>query len=216
MKSIILFLLIVISVFCQSANTSSIEKNDEIVILEKKLNQKYGVEALFYGENLIYGEKQDLMAKIIKFVVFRDTNNGAEIKYLVSDETKQAVNFYFLDVWSPDEEYLVMPISKFEGFAIFNAKDVLNDIKSKKYFDTIKTKGVNSGWFWHDFEKWENNSTLSFRAGLEGDMFAFKYDVINKELGCYQTKCNELDIGKNLYGDIIPLKKGDIKATKIN
>jgi hypothetical protein len=216
MKPLILFLLVAISVFCQSANTGNVEKADEPVVLEKKLNNKYGIEALFYGVNLRYGEKKELSAKVIQSIVFKDTNTGTELKYAVTDNTQQAADFYFTDIWSPDEEFLVLPIGKLEGFAIFKAKDSLDDIKANKYFDTIKTKSVNSGWFWHDFEKWEDNSTFSFRAGLEGDMFAFKYDATKKELYCYRTKCEEAETGKNLSGDIKPLKRGDVEATKIH
>lgn len=210
--------------FCQSAKT---EKNeDEIILIEQKENKKYNITANFYGVNFDLGNDNKEVIKIITYVVFRNNKTGAEVKYkpsTVNNESGETgiesivtPDFYFTNVWSPNEEYLVLPIGVFEGYGIFKAEGALKNIKENKYFDTIKTKSVNSGFYGHNFEKWEGDSTFSFRAGLDGDMFAFKYNIATAELYCYQKKCEEFEIGFNKKGEIKSIKKGDIEPTKIH
>lgn len=204
--------------FCQSVKKEA--KDDKIIIIEKKENKKYNLRATFYGED--YGEESSYVdedgidRKIITNITFRDNNTGEEVKYKPTGGFP-AGNYYFTDIWSPGEEYLVLPIGMFEGYAIFESKDALKNIKENKYFDTIKVKSVNSGWFWHDFQKWEDDSTFFFRAGLDGDMFAFKYNIEKSELYCYEEGCerdNIGDIGINKKGKIKAIKKGDIETIK--
>jgi len=102
----------------------------------------------------------------------------------------------------------------FEGFGVFKAKDALENIKSNKFFDTIKVGNSEGGFFAHDFEKWEDNSTFSFRAGLYRGMFTFKYNLAKFELYCYRKGCEELEIGINNKTKIKPIKKGDIETLK--
>jgi hypothetical protein len=197
--------------FCQS--TESQKNNDKVIVITSKENSKYGLTATLLGIIFKPDENGEPEYKIIKSIVFRDNKTGAEVEYKPTG-TLPAGDFYFTEIWSPDEEYLALPIGMYEGFAIFESKDALKSVKDNNYFDTIKVKSLNSGWFWHEFEKWENGSTFSFRAGLDGDMFAFKYNVAEKELYCFTTKCEEMDIGKNIKGDVKPLKKGDIEIIK--
>lgn len=209
-----ILLLIFLSVstmgFCQSTKTK--EQNDEIIIATKK-NEKYNLTTIFYGELFRADENSEQEYKIIRRVVFRDDKNVEEVEYKPTG-TIPAGNFYSTEIWSSDEEYLLLPIGKFEGFGIFEAKNALNNIKSNKYFDTLKVKSENSGWFWHDFEKWEDDSTFSFRAGLNGDMFAFKYNVAKSELYCYEGDCEKSDFGTTNKGKVKATKRGDIAPVK--
>lgn len=193
--------------FCQSAKIE--KRDDENIVVARKENRKYSLTAIFYGEN------DKTVGKIINRVVFRDNKTGAEVRYEPTGQIP-AGNFYFTEVWSPDEEYLILPIGTFQGFGVFEAKDALKSIKENNYFDTIKVKSVNSGFFGHDFEKWEDNSTFSFKAGLDGDMFEFKYNAAKSELYCYKEKCEDFDIGINKKGEIKAAKKGNIEPTKIH
>jgi hypothetical protein len=217
MKIHLLIIILILTtgfVSCQPEQKKANE--DELFLLSQKENKKYSLTAAFYGIRHNAAGKDELSYTIIQKVVLKKT--GGNVEGITYNATGQipAGDFYFTEVWSPDEEYLVLPIGKFEGFAIFKAKDALNDIKANKYFDTIKTKSVNSGWFWHDFEKWEDNSTISFRAGLYGDMFAFKYNFEKKALACYQEKCEEFDIGFNNKGKIKPIKKGIVEPLQVH
>ena len=217
MKTLIICFFIfntfLLGICCDTSNNNI----DEKIIIEKKANQKYNLSAIFYGANIKYGNNRELSVKVIEYVTIKDNKTGAEIRYLPNDSsTEQAADFYFTDVWSPDEEYLVLPIGKFKGFGVFKAKDVLENIKSNNYFDKIKVKSENSGFFWHNFEKWEDASTFSFRAGLDGDMFAFGYNLKSSELYCYQESCENFDIGFNNKSEIKAIKKGILEPTIVH
>jgi hypothetical protein len=209
--------------FCQSAKTE--KREDEIIVIAEKENRKYNLTATFYGIRFRPDENREEEYKIITYVVFRDNKSGAEVIYkpMGIDNSKATgvgsvitSDFYFTEVWSPDGEHIVLPLGKFEGFVIFEAKNALENIKFDKHFDALKVKSETSGFFYHNFEKWEDDSTFSFRAGLHGDMFAFRYEVRKKQLYCYRENCEASDIGMNTKGTIKAIKKGDIKPTKIH
>ena len=208
----VFFLVVNLFHFCGS---NSIKKNDEVIILEKKENQKYHITALFYGENMLYGDNNEYTIPVIHYMILSDNDTGTEAGYSPTDSTTEAADFYFTDVWSPDEEYIVLPNGKRNGFAIFEAKNALNNIRENKYFDTIKVnmRSSETAFYWHEFEKWEDNSIISFKAGLDGDMDTFKYNLAKGELYCYQQNCGELDSGYNKKGKIKAVKKGDIPTT---
>ncbi len=212
---IYVFLPIFGFISCNSASSKA--ENDKSIIIAESKNSKYDIKAIFYGIHNKATDSNELDYKVIRYIIFKDEKSGKEIKYVAPEkQTEQATDLYFTDIWSPNEEYLILPIGKFEGLAVFEAKDALDNIKLNKYFDKIKVKSENSGWFWHDFEKWEDDSTFSFRAGLSGDMFAFKYSIANAELYCYQEKCEERNIGLNNKIEIKAIKKGDVEPKKIH
>lgn len=198
--------------FCQSAKIE--KQDDETIVIASNENKKYNLTAIFYGIRHRPDGNNGQEYKIIKKIVFRNKEN-IEVAFDPTG-TIPAGEFYFTEIWSPDEEHLVLPTGTTEGFAIIEAKNAFNEIRGNKFFDTIKVKSENSGWFWHKFEKWEDNSKISFRAGLSGDMWAFKYDFSKKELNCFTAECENLDIGINNDGKIKPIKKGDIEPLKVH
>jgi hypothetical protein len=199
--------------FCQSAKVE--KPNDENILFAQKENEKYNITANFYGMLFRPDENKDEHYKIIKRVVFQDNKSKVEIEYKPTG-TIPAGNFYFTNVWSPDGNYLVMPIGRFEGIAIFEAKTDLVDLKNNIYFDTIKIKSQTGDYYAHDFETWIDDSTFSFRAGLSGNSWTFRYNISKRELQCFSVKCEELDIGENNKGEIKTIKKGDVKPLKVH
>lgn len=211
----LLFILLFVSGqgFCQSAKNEKRDEKSVVVAVEK--NKKYGITATFYGEDLQSGNDKERVTKIIRYIIFRQQKTGGKVKYMPTDSAEtQATDFYYTGIWSPDEEYAVLPIGKKEGFGIIKAKNALQDIKSHNFYNQIKVGGAGGGFFWHDFGKWEDDSTFSFRAGLDGDMFAFGYNAAKSELYCYRERCEELNAGTDGKGSIKPVKKGDIETIK--
>ncbi len=217
-----IFLLASFSGYCQSPESA--KSIDQVIVLEKRENQKYGLTATFYGLTYRYGENDELQGKMIGYVIFRDNKTGQEARYKPTGRTNNdstgpesigTPGFYVTEVFSPDEEYIVLPVHEFDGFAVFESKQALETIKVNRYFDTIKVGGSGGGWFYHKFEKWNDDSTFSFRAGLYGDMFAFRYSIEKHELYCYREGCERLQIGVNGKGKIKPTKMGDIAPTKV-
>lgn len=84
--------------------------------------------------------------------------------------------------WSPDEEYFVSLLGRTQGFCIVKSSEILESIKTKKCFDFVRVQSTNGTRLWHDFEKWDANDTFIFKAGLSGDNFQFKYDILKQAL----------------------------------
>ena len=80
--------------FCDNA---PVKKNDEIVILERRENQKYHITALFYGENMLYGDNKEYSVSVIDYMVLSDNNTGAEVRYVPTDsDNEQSSDFILL------------------------------------------------------------------------------------------------------------------------
>lgn len=109
MKIYLLFFIFVFASgfnFCQSAKIE--RQDDENVIIAQKENRKYGLTATFYGTHYKSNE-DELEYKITREVIFRENKTGIEVKYKASGLIP-AGNFYFTEIWSPDEEYIILPI----------------------------------------------------------------------------------------------------------
>ncbi|MDR2880963.1 MAG: hypothetical protein LBV29_03570, partial [Azoarcus sp.] len=103
-------------------------------LLSEKKNTLVGISALFYGSD--YGIGVRMVA--IEYIVLKDEKTSQSVTYLPETDTQQAADFFFEDVWSPNGAYIVLPLSKWDGFAIFKSETVIQDIKSNNFVDTIR------------------------------------------------------------------------------
>lgn len=127
--------------------------------------------------------------KYVESVSLRDKRGGAEARLTPEDgDGLLSSQAYFADVWSPDEEYLVLPRSPFDGFCVIKAKGALKTIKQRRCDDFIRVVDyrppmeVKEVAFYHEWGKWESGSAFSFKAGLHGDRWTFVYDAAQKQL----------------------------------
>jgi hypothetical protein len=197
-----LFAVLTLASLAACDKPSSRIVDEATVLLDEKLNQRYDMTAQFFGIRMALGNNEAPPVSVIQKVVFKGAGTGAAQPYVVTDDTAQAADFYFTNIWSADEEYAALPVGKTKGFALYAAKTLMQDIKTRKYADVIRVKGANSGWYWHDFGAWEAGNIIRFRAGLDGDMFAYKYDLSKKTLTCFREKCAELDVAENINGPV--------------
>jgi hypothetical protein len=148
-------------------------------ILSVRENRKYKVRCIFYGEEMEVGANQK--AKVIRYVVVRN-EGGDEARYAPLDAAAASdSNIYFTDVWSPDEEYLVLPRGRSEGFCIVKARGAFESVKAGRCDDFIRVRETNGTALWHEFAGWDGES-LTFKAGLSGDSFTFAYDLPRRSL----------------------------------
>lgn len=198
--------------FCTTL-PSKLSEKDEIIEISRKENRKYNLTAVFYGQNHNYGENNDLTAKIIRYIIFRRNDSGEEVRYYPKeDETEQHATFYFTEIWSPDEEYLVLPIGRFDGFGIIKSNETMKAVKNNDFFDTIRVFNVyeydnknNRLTLWHNFKGWNNSSSVIFDAGLSGNSDNYQYDFIKQILTTSPDKVRNTIKGENVKGEI-PLK----------
>lgn len=143
-------------------------------VLAVKENKKYRLRCVFYGEEMEVGANRK--AKVVRYVAVKN-ERGEETRYTPSDAAAAGdPDIYFTDVWSPDEEYFVLPRGRSQGFCIMKAPAAFESVKAGRCDDSIRVREKNGTALWHEFNGWDGGS-LTFKAGLSGDLFTFRYDV---------------------------------------
>jgi hypothetical protein len=167
-------------------------------VLAVKENKKYKLRSVFYGEEMEVGANQK--AKVIKYVIVRN-EGGDEARYSPVDAAAAGdSNIYFTGVWSPDEEYLVLPRGRSEGFCVMKAVGAFESVKAGRCDDFIKVREKNGTALWHEFVGWDGDS-LTFKAGLSGDSFSFGYDVARRSLTTAERPAPSVE-GENAGGKL--------------
>jgi hypothetical protein len=206
----------------QEDETSEINTKNHM-LFERK-NKKYGLTAKFYGLNLL---KYPRTQFYIRYIVIENEFSKNNIIYTpkydksnpqlkrafdnIKDEKEDLYivdgNFYNSEIWSPDGEKLVLPISEKDGFAVFNAETAVADIKTSAYADTIRVSSKDGPEYFHSFVKWEGPSSFSFRADLYDSVFPYNYNISAKKVSCYGVNCKKLrgshDRATNHSGDLV-------------
>jgi hypothetical protein len=166
-------------------------------VLSVKENRKYKVRCVFYGEEMEVGA--NLKAKVVRYVAVRN-EGGDEARYAPLDAAAGDSDIYFDDVWSPDEEYLVLPRGRSEGFCIVKARGAFEGVKARRCDDFIKVRETNGTALWHEFVGWDGES-LTFKAGLSGDSFTFAYDLPRRSLTTAERPAPSVE-GENSGGKL--------------
>lgn len=172
-------------------------------LLFEKTNRAVGISALFYGKDIM-GEAPLYPMQSVEHIVFKDTRTGQSVTYAPETVTRQAADFFFPDIWSPDGAYLVLPLDKNDGFAILNSETAIEDIKSHKYADTIRVWRGEARRYWHSFDAWEGQAAFRFKGEMEDKIFHFKYDIRTQRLSCFDDGCGSADHAQNIKGDLPP------------
>lgn len=172
-------------------------------LLFEKPNAAQNITAMFYGTEI---DPQLRPPSLIEYIVFKDTKTGQSIKYDPKSDTRQAADFFFADIWSPDGTYLVLPLGKYEGFAIYNAKTAIPDIMAGKPADTIRVWTGQARRFWHNFDGWSGPASFRFKAELEGSSIPYQYNIATRQLSCAGKQCGHDDHAENAKGTL-PVQK---------
>jgi len=174
-------------------------------------NSKYALQCIFKLAEM-NGDDGSPPIKYVESVSIKNVRTGEDAGYAPVDGNDSLLfsQGYFAEVWSPDEEYLLLPAGRYEGFCIVKAGRALSSIKNRRCTDTIKVElerpdmEVKRLGLWHEFEKWESGSEFSFRAGLENEHVTLRYDIAKRKLVAVAGTTNEV-VGIN--------KKGRLKVT---
>lgn len=176
-------------------------------------NSKYALQCIFNLAEMS-GENGSPSIKYVESVNIKNVRTGEDAGYVPVDSNDSLLSSqgYFAEVWSPDEEYLLLPAGRYEGFCIVRASDALSSIKQQRCTDTIKVELERPGMevgrlgLWHEFDKWESGSDFSFRAGLENEHVTLRYDIVKRKLVAVAGATDEI-VGIN--------KKGRLKVAGI-
>ena len=168
-------------------------------VIQVQPNHKYKLEAIFSGSDIEVGDR---MVPVIEQLVMKNSQTGQEIKYSRPDGPSASdAHAYFTDVWSPDQELVVLPLERFSGFCIVRAAEVIDMMHQQRCSDTVKVRTETGTGLWHEFEKWDDDESFIFKAGLSGDLMRLKYDIAQGRLTALEAKFNFLR-GQNSKGQL--------------
>jgi hypothetical protein len=188
--AIVLLLAVACSTGC-SRKTSSLNLT--------KTNRKYALTCIFYREKLDMGD--GTFHLLIDRVAVRDDRTGTEIPFIPEEpENLNISSGFYTDVWSPDEEFLILPLGRFQGFRIYRAETAIQRLKNGAFDDSIRIRMRPDTWLWHEFEGWKDRHTFLFTAGLSGDQTRYSYIPFTGPLNIFG---NPFDFfGSNSKGEI--------------
>jgi len=195
-----LVLILPLMIGCSSKlSLNSGSQSSKPYVIKITPNQKYKLEAIFSGTDVEVGDRK---VPVIEQLTIRSSETGQQIQYRHSDGPSTSdAHAYFTDVWSPDDELLVLPLDRFRGFCIVRAAEALAAIQKQSCLDTILVRAVAGTAMWHQFEKWDTNQSFIFNAGLSGDRTRLKYDISQQWLLALEPNFSFLE-GENSRGKI--------------
>jgi len=145
-------------------------------VLAETPNPKFDLICLFYGQEVKLDTGADV--KAVDFVAVRDARTRREVRFKPEDAPSLHQSLgYYKDVWSPDGEYLVLPLGRFEGFAVFKSTEAMNLIAAGKTGDYLRIQLDNGTRLWHKFDGWTDAGSFKFEAGLSNDLAPFRYSI---------------------------------------
>jgi hypothetical protein len=166
--------------------------------------------------------------KYVESVSVKDVQTGESAAYVPvgGDDSLSFSQGYFAEVWSPNGEYLVLPLSPFEGFCIIKAKGALKTIKQRRCDDQIRVlhyrppMEIKQVAYYHEWERWATDTAFRFKAGLHGERGTFIYDAATQEL--YDGEARSMEflsylkerVAKNDVREVGESKRGRVEITK--
>jgi hypothetical protein len=151
-------------------------------------NQKYKLEAIFSGTDVEVGDRK---VAVIEQLTIRSSETGQQIQYKRSDGPSSSdAHAYFTDVWSPDNEFLVLPLARFRGFCIERAAEALAAIQKQSCFDMVPVR-FESAALWHQF-----------------DQTRLKYDILSEWRVSHRKKNAEAEKAARLMMSLMPEASG--------
>jgi hypothetical protein len=190
---LICFLVGLSVVFSSCHQPGTVSSQDQI--RPGKSNQKYNLEYRFHTMEVTAG------SRIIESVSIRDNKGGDEARFEPSDpDSLLHGDGYTKNVsWSPDEEYLILPLGQFDGFCVIKSSEALKSVREKKCVDTIRIQLKTGLKMSHEFANWDGSSAFIFTAGMEHSFPRFRYDFSDQQLAALE-KVNDIFEGYNRKG----------------
>ena len=195
-----LILILPLLIACSpELKVNSNSQSDSLYIIKTVPNEKYKLEAIFSGSDVEVGDRK---MPVIQQVTIRSSETGQQVKYNRPDGPSESdAEAYFTEVWSPDDELIVLPLERFRGFCIIRAAEALAAIQKQSCLDTVRVRTETGTGLWHQFEKWDTNQSFVFNAGLSGDQTRLRYEVAPERLTALEPKIRFLE-GENNRGKI--------------
>ena len=144
-------------------------------------NRKFGLVCQFYGHEVTLDS--GTREKVVEYISVKRERDGTQTRYKPLDgATLSESSGYFEQVWSPDEETMILPLGRYEGFWITRSSEVLSKLANSGSDDSIRVQLDTGAHLWHEFSRWKGNACFQFTAGLSGQQTTFTYSIPEKRL----------------------------------
>lgn len=195
-----LFLILPLLLACSSElRVNSDSESSRPYVIKVVPNQKYKLEAIFSGVGVAVGDRK---VPVIQQVTIRSSETGQQVQYSRPDGPSLSdANAYFTDVWSPDDELLLLPLDRFHGFCVIRAAEALAAVQKQSCRDMVRVRAETGTALWHQFEKWDTDQSFIFNAGLSGDQTRLRYEIAPERLTALESNVRFLE-GENSKGRI--------------
>ena len=152
-------------------------KRSEGTLLATSHNRRFNLDIEFYG-SWVGPDSAPREKWVVTRIAIKEGGTGETIRFTPNDPQTLRDSFgYFAEVWSPDFKYLVLPLGRYEGFAVFPADAVMKNLRKQDHEKIqVKLAAKHSPLLWHEFLGWQRDHILRFSAGLSGDSVEFRYD----------------------------------------
>ncbi len=157
-------------------------------ILLSAENPKYHLMCVFHGEKVhqpgTFGELSDE----VRYVTISDQQTGesATVKFLDLDSLKYNLS---PAVWSPDMEWLLIPLGIHDGFRFVEAKNALKELQREPPGDFLRLawNHDNGDNVRHTFRAWVGPRSFTFSAATlpEIPAYGFTFDLADRSLHPY-------------------------------
>jgi hypothetical protein len=172
-----LAVLLFLQLGCSSRSIST----HNLSIVAQTRNAKYHLTCIFYGGQVELENGRTV--EQIRSVSLRDQRSGAEAAYEPEDtESLSNSEGFFTDVWSPDGEWLVLPLGRFEGYRLIRSSEALNELQANRSSEFLRIELKNNVHLWHHFDGWKGPSSFFFDAGLSDRQFKFLFSIPDRSL----------------------------------
>lgn len=196
------WLILILPLLLACSSELKVNSNSESTkphVIKVVPNHKHKLEAVFSGVDVEVGDRK---VPVIQQVTIRSSETGQQVQYNRPDGPSSSDgDAYFTDVWSPDEELLLLPLERFHGFCINRAAEAIAAIQKQSCQDTIRVRAETGAALWHQFEKWDTDQSFVFNAGLSGDQTRLRYEIAPGRLTAFERNVKFLE-GENNKGKI--------------
>lgn len=138
--------------------------------LQRQHSKTHDLTLVFEGD--IVGEQ------VFPKAIFIEDGNKHRTQFESRDAASvQQSSFTVQQVWSPSDQWLLLPDGRFDGFAVFKAKELPNALANASKVLRVGVSDVSGTRWWHEFVRWRSPSVFEFRAGLSGQFTLFECDL---------------------------------------
>jgi hypothetical protein len=153
-------------------------------------NDRYGARVELCGD-----PRQPEYDWEVEAVFVRD-RHGRRGQFAAGDPISlEQSSVYFKEVWSPDGEFLVLPLGRFQGFAVYPARTAVEAIQTEggaRQLRLVDPLEVGYTALWHAFVGWHGPHLLDFVAGMSGEKVRFVADVSSGQV--YSTSPEPFEV----------------------